>query len=269
MNFFPFHIGDFNNATMHLTEIEECFYHRALAWYYSNEAPLPVEKTVIYRFLRARTDEARAAVDNVLADFFTLGDDGWHQSRCDAEIAAYRAKGETSRVNGKKGGRPPKGGKNAALKNPDETQDETQNNPAGYSWDSEKNPDETQPKGNQEPITNNQEPIHTHTGNPVGGWPDMQVLNNALKAAGSKPVTVEQVSFELGKFTATYENHHLTDNQRLYKLVSWMQGVKKPPTTPHKAKPVNPHSAARSSRTSAMRGAFDAPSPLKDVETTQ
>ena len=92
MHYYSHNINDFNNATIHLTIEEECMYHRALAWYYSNELPLPKDKAKIYRFLRATTKKLQTAVNNILDDFFTEKEDGFHQSRCDSEIAEYQSK---------------------------------------------------------------------------------------------------------------------------------------------------------------------------------
>lgn len=92
MHYYSHNINDFNNATIHLSVEEECMYHRALAWYYSNEKPLPNDKAKIYRFLRATTKKLQTAVNNILDDFFTEESDGFHQSRCDSEIAEYQSK---------------------------------------------------------------------------------------------------------------------------------------------------------------------------------
>ena len=92
MHYYSHNINDFNNATIHLSVEEECMYHRALAWYYSNEKPLPGDKEKIYRYLRATTKKLQTAVNNILDDFFTEKEDGFHQSRCDSEIAEYQSK---------------------------------------------------------------------------------------------------------------------------------------------------------------------------------
>jgi hypothetical protein len=42
----------------------------------------------------------------VLAEFFHLEEDGYHQGRADREIAIYHSKAEAARANGTKGGRP-------------------------------------------------------------------------------------------------------------------------------------------------------------------
>lgn len=147
------HIGDFVRDTVHLTALEECFYRRAMDFYYLNEGPLPKETQSVFRRLRANTEEERQAVLNVLSDFFTDETDGFHNRRCDAEILNYKSVAEKNRENGKKGGRPPK-------KKPDE-------NPNGGKADDSANPPETQSVNlgsesetqknlNHKPLTNNQ-----------------------------------------------------------------------------------------------------------------
>lgn len=56
------HISDFMVATAHLSPVEECFYRRALDFYYLNEKPLPKETQSVFRRLRANTQEERDAV---------------------------------------------------------------------------------------------------------------------------------------------------------------------------------------------------------------
>jgi hypothetical protein len=46
------------------------------------------------------------ALNNVLSDFFSSLDDGFHHARIDAEITDYRNQCEKNKVNGKLGGRP-------------------------------------------------------------------------------------------------------------------------------------------------------------------
>lgn len=88
--------------TAHLTPLEECFYRRAIDFYYLNEKPLPKETQSVFRRLRAITQEEREAVINVLNDFFVEQDDGFHNKRCDAEIAEYHQNANKNRENGKK-----------------------------------------------------------------------------------------------------------------------------------------------------------------------
>ncbi|ELW9271472.1 YdaU family protein [Acinetobacter baumannii] len=147
------HISDFMVDTAHLTPVEECFYRRALDFYYLNEKPLPKETQSVFRRLRANTQEEREAVLIVLEEFFCEEDDGFHNKRCDAEIAAYQKIGDKNRENGKKGGRPPK-------KKPKENQNENGSvnsenpeKPSGLNLGSES---ESQKNLNHKPLTDNQ-----------------------------------------------------------------------------------------------------------------
>lgn len=86
MNYYPRHIGDYVSATAHLSMVEDGAYNRLLDWYYQDERPLPADKRLIYRRVRAIAKPEREAVDAVLAEFFVLGEDGYRHRRCDAEI---------------------------------------------------------------------------------------------------------------------------------------------------------------------------------------
>jgi uncharacterized protein YdaU (DUF1376 family) len=89
MNFYQHHLGDWAAATAHLTLIEDAVYSRMIRRYYISESPLPVDHVEVCRLVGARTKAERKAVDSVLAEFFVLEADGYHQSRCDSEIADY------------------------------------------------------------------------------------------------------------------------------------------------------------------------------------
>ncbi len=92
MNHYPHHIGDFNNATRHLTRIERSIYRDLLDLYYDTEQPLPNDLPKLMRRILCDDQDACIAV---IEEFFTLDDDDtWHNKRCDAEIAAYRRMGE-------------------------------------------------------------------------------------------------------------------------------------------------------------------------------
>ncbi len=107
MRHFAHNIGDYAAATAHLSFVEDAAYHRCLRRYYQDERPLPADVATVCRLVGARTKEERAGVNNVLEEFFVLGDDGWHQRRADREIEVYHAKADAARENGTKGGRPP------------------------------------------------------------------------------------------------------------------------------------------------------------------
>jgi uncharacterized protein YdaU (DUF1376 family) len=139
MNYYSFHIADWALHTSHLTLEEDAVYRRLLDHYYDSEQPIPKETQPVIRRLRLVSHAETVAL--ILAEFFTLEADGWHNHRADCEIANYRSKAETAKANGAKGGRPRA---NKGL----ETQPVISANPA-----------ETGSQANQEPITINQQPI--------------------------------------------------------------------------------------------------------------
>jgi len=92
MNYYEHHIGDYDQATAHLTACEDGIYSRMIRWYMASELPLPSDVKAIERRVRARARDERAAVATLLGEFFELRDDGYHQHRCDDEIARFRDK---------------------------------------------------------------------------------------------------------------------------------------------------------------------------------
>ncbi|MES2585846.1 MAG: YdaU family protein [Pseudomonadota bacterium] len=92
MNYYEHHIGDYAEATAHLTFIEDATYSRLIRKYYATEKPLPIDVKLVQRLINARSKEEKNAVVSVLNEFFTLTDDGWRQERCDHEIARFKDK---------------------------------------------------------------------------------------------------------------------------------------------------------------------------------
>ena len=90
MNYYEHHIGDYAEATAHLTFIEDATYSRLIRKYYATEKPLPVDVKTVQRLINARSKEEKNAVVSVLNEFFNLTDDGWRQERCDHEIARFK-----------------------------------------------------------------------------------------------------------------------------------------------------------------------------------
>lgn len=89
VNYYEHHLGDYDQATAHLSACEDGIYSRLIRWYMAEEKPLPADLKAIQRRVRAHTKEERQAVETILGEFFELHDDGYHQRRCDAEIAKY------------------------------------------------------------------------------------------------------------------------------------------------------------------------------------
>jgi uncharacterized protein YdaU (DUF1376 family) len=90
MNYYPHHIGDFNNATRHLTRIERSVYRDLIDLYYDTEQPLTLNFPALCRKVLARTDEESTAVEQVLNEFFTKTDQGWYHDRCEEVMEEYR-----------------------------------------------------------------------------------------------------------------------------------------------------------------------------------
>jgi len=97
MNYYEHHIGDYAEATAHLTFIEDATYSRLIRKYYATEKPLPIDVKLVQRLINARSKEEKNSVVSVLNEFFTLTDDGWRQVRCDHEIARFKDKQNKAR----------------------------------------------------------------------------------------------------------------------------------------------------------------------------
>ena len=96
MNYYNRHIGDYARDTSHLSFAEDGAYNRMLDYYYATEAPLPLDRAILYRRVRARSKAERGMIDRLLTEFFTETADGWRKGRCDEEIAKAIENGEES-----------------------------------------------------------------------------------------------------------------------------------------------------------------------------
>jgi uncharacterized protein YdaU (DUF1376 family) len=97
VNYYPHHIGDFNNATRHLTRVERALYRELIELYYDTERPLPADDFPwICKKVLADSQTDRDAVKAILKEFFDLEGDVYRHRRCDREIASYRAKQEAA-----------------------------------------------------------------------------------------------------------------------------------------------------------------------------
>ncbi len=176
MHYYQHHIGDFIKATARLTDAQSMAYLRLIWKYYDDERPLPDEMDV----LAFQIGATEADVSLILRSYFKLEDDGWHQSRCDNEIAEYHKKSEQAANAGRASAR--------ARMNKGSTDVEQPLN--GLST-------------NHKPITNNQEPL---TKNQVGKrskaatppqdvdaevWGDWKQLRKAKRATVTETVVNE------------------------------------------------------------------------------
>lgn len=104
MIWYKFHLGDYITHTTHLSDAEDLAYRRLLDLYYMSEKQIPLNTESVSRKIRIDLDITEAILD----EFFERTDEGYFNSRCDAEIARYNKQVETNRSLGKKGGRPKK-----------------------------------------------------------------------------------------------------------------------------------------------------------------
>lgn len=89
MNYYEHHIGDYAEATFHLSFVEDAAYCRLIRKYYATERPLPGDMKQIQRLVGARTKEEKSAVETILGEFFYFDDGVWRNKRCDEEISKY------------------------------------------------------------------------------------------------------------------------------------------------------------------------------------
>lgn len=110
MNYYERYCGDYQRDTAHLSLAEHGAYTMLLDTYFSVEKPLPSDLPSLYRVCRAMTRLEQQAVKAVAEQFFPVSEvDGLrHNQRADREIAKARPKIEAARINGRKGGRPPR-----------------------------------------------------------------------------------------------------------------------------------------------------------------
>ena len=87
MHYYQHHIGDFIKATARLTDGQAMAYLRLLWMYYDTEKPLKPEIKILAFQIGSTAEETEL----LLESFFWLAENGWHHTRCDQEIADYRA----------------------------------------------------------------------------------------------------------------------------------------------------------------------------------
>lgn len=166
MVYVQWHIGDWEAETRLLSPLEKGVYMELLMLYYSSETPLLRSK--FDRITRRYTEEERAAFDYVLSEYFEEREDGFHQVRCDREIALCHEKSDKAR----------KSIQARWAKKPEKRADEC-------TGEVRPNNDRTSTEvltNNQEPITNNQRIEST------------DVLSTQAQAPASTPVRRRKTS---------------------------------------------------------------------------
>jgi len=87
MHYYQHHIGDFIKATARLSDSQSMAYLRLLWMYYDTEKPLRPDIELLAFQIGTTAQE----INLLLNSFFWLAESGWHHTRCDQEIADYRA----------------------------------------------------------------------------------------------------------------------------------------------------------------------------------
>ena len=105
MHYYQFNVADYRKDTTYLTPLEHYIYRTLIDWYYLDEKPIPKKTQLVLRRLGLGSD-GLPLLQNVLSDFFYEAEEGYKHERIEEELAKYRLKAETARVNGIKGGRP-------------------------------------------------------------------------------------------------------------------------------------------------------------------
>lgn len=90
MNYYERHIGDYLKNTAHLSLLEHGIYTRLMDVYYTREGGIPVDQ--VERLIGVRSKDERAALANVLDEFFAVEDGALRQARCDREIERFKDK---------------------------------------------------------------------------------------------------------------------------------------------------------------------------------
>lgn len=133
MHYYPHHIGDFTRETAQLTDRQAMSYLRLIWLYYETESPLSDRPDLLA--FKIGGDEKEVAL--ILESYFKRDGEQWRHSRCDKEIEAYQKRSIAS-----------KKGASARWSN------------AGAKPEhSNRSADATKTDANQEPRTNNQEPV--------------------------------------------------------------------------------------------------------------
>lgn len=184
MHYYQFNIKDYSFATIRMSLMEDLAFRRMLDLFYESEQPLPFELKRVAKLIGMLDHQEE--IRDVLNEFWTETESGWVNSRALSEIKAYKAKADTARLNGKKGGRP------KTHKEPTETQ-----------LVNLANPEITRLKANHKPLTINHKPNKEITSLKNDGfdhwwnlYPKKSAKPAALKSFKSKTKNMNENSFK-------------------------------------------------------------------------
>lgn len=160
MNYYQHHIGDFNNATRHLSLVERAIYRDLLDMYYDTEKAIDATNIDrLARRLQCATHEQITALNYVLDEFFTIQDGLYVNNRCEREITEFHGKRKQASEAGKASAKKRASKKQQNQDNGSSGDDQANiENSTDVKQASNENSTDVQPTINHKPLTNNQEP---------------------------------------------------------------------------------------------------------------
>lgn len=233
MHYYPYHIGDFNSQTRHLSFIERAIYRDLLDFYYLTEQPISVDKLEkVLRKITCRTEEEKTIAMAILDEFFILKDGHYHNNRCDKEITDYRAKLLNSSKAGKASAEKRKEKSKASS-----VQQENNSCSTSVATQEQQTNNQEPPTNNQEPPTNNQEPLIKKPcdilnvsvlGELLELWnPEINIVNEYLETSSVPTITLDEFRRQQTPFLTHYSNDikakKLDGTYLMGKFVAWIQ----------------------------------------------
>lgn len=106
VKYFELSIASYQGKTAHLSLAEHGAYTLMMMVFYSSEKPLPADRRVLYRLLRAESPAERKAIDTVAKEFWSEKEGKLTNPRCDETLSRYLEWVAKQKANGKLGGRP-------------------------------------------------------------------------------------------------------------------------------------------------------------------
>lgn len=210
MNYFEYHLGDYAKDAGHLTMLRDGAYIRLMAAYYGREKPLPLDPKQCFELTRCISKADRDAVAYVLANFFEKREDGYHQKRCDEEIARFKGKSEAGRSNANARWSHVRNGSNGNAAASDSHVNGNAPNLQSQSPVPSKNPTPTPPKGGAD----------SHRRSPARAEKDqaLEVWNRLTGSNGAEPPRDSRLQAAIdavGGWTRIAQRERGIDDQRV------------------------------------------------------
>jgi uncharacterized protein YdaU (DUF1376 family) len=102
---YSWHPADYAVKTAHLTAVQDGIYRRLLDHYYLQHGKVLANATILLRVCRAFDAAEVAAVNDMLAEFFTVQDGYYRHDRADHELEKRALLREKRAAAGSKGGK--------------------------------------------------------------------------------------------------------------------------------------------------------------------